>query len=113
RITTASALVTYDVSEKHSRALWLGAGPGYIRHAGQAFGDSGNPTSIAAVFGLGSTIPLGSAIRVELGASAFLYEYGGMFGLVGGPPSLNATGQFERRFQHDGVLHVGVAWNGR
>jgi hypothetical protein len=110
-ITMASLLVTYDVAPSNARSLWIAAGPGFVHHGGEAFKRSGYPTSASVVLGLGSTLPLGNALRVTFGASAFLYEYSGILGLIGGFPGL--TGYYTHRFQPDAVLHASIAWNGK
>lgn len=112
-ITIASLLAVYDVSPSRPRSLWIAAGPGFVHHGGAAFERSGYPTSPSAVFGVGSTLPIGNALRFSFGASAFLYEYSGILGAIGGPPGINATGYYTHRFQPDAVLHASLAWNGR
>src|SRR5262245_37173329 len=113
QITMASLLATYDVAPTHPRSLWIAAGPGLVHHGGEAFERSGHPTNASFVLGLGSTLPLGNALRFTVGASAFLYEYSGILGNIGGPPGVNSTGYYTHRFQPDALLHASIAWTGK
>lgn len=110
-VTMGSLLAIYDVAPDHPRSLWIAAGPGFVHHGGEAFARSGDPTSASAVLGLGSTLPLGNALRLTFGASGFLYVYSGILGMIGGPPGVNATGYYTHRFQPDALLHASIAWN--
>ena len=116
QVSTVNLLATWDVSPDQTRALWFGAGPGVIHHGGDAFRSSGNPTNAAGVLAVGAFLPLTNALGLTAGASALLYEYGGIFGPIGGPPRLDgsvATGSFARRFQRDIVIYGVLEWRSR
>jgi hypothetical protein len=113
-VVISSLLATFDLSPQRNRAVWLGVGPGLVHHGGDAFASSGSPTETASVVGLGTQIPLGHAWSFGLSAIEHIYEYHGIFGDVGGIPSLNNSGplpHFERRAQHDVALSATIAWS--
>lgn len=113
-VTFASALAAYDISPERLRTVWLAAGPGVIHHGGAAFARSGNPTNMAAVLAIGSNIPVSHSVGLTLGATGYVYRYGGIFGLIGGPPrpGVVTTGYYARRSQHDIVFSGALTYIG-
>jgi hypothetical protein len=111
----SSFLAAVDLSPQRDRAVWLGVGPGFVHHGGDAFAPSNSPTETAAVLGLGTQLPLGNVLSLGLSAAAHVYEYRGIFGDVGGPPRFDSSSgpspHFARRAQHDVVLGATITWS--
>ena len=113
QITMASVLATYDISPERLHTVWLAAGPGVIHHGGDAFARSGHPTNAAGVLAIGSSLQLAKTVGLTLGASAFLYDYSGIFGAIGGPPAVDGSvsnGYLARHSQKDLIVYGAFAW---
>ena len=105
QLATAQAL--YNLLPAQSRGrLWLGAGLGAVRHAGNAYADFDKPVDLAGVVGLGVSLPIMQHLSATAGATGAFYFYNlampAMFALN--------PGSMERGRQADVLYHVGLAW---
>jgi len=107
RVTTGAAQLLYDFLPKSqgSRA-WLSAGPGIVRHGGDAYAGVGSQTDLAGAAGLGGSVPITGALSATAGVTALVYSYD-----VAMPADLRANGEsLQKGFQSDVLLSVGVTW---
>lgn len=110
--TPASVLIVstrllYDVSSTpRIYRAWLGAGPGLVRHGGDAYTPFGSPVEVAAALGAGASVRLIAGLRASAGVRMLLYPfnvsvpYGSGF----------EPGSLEHGFQTDMLLQVGAVW---
>lgn len=104
QVIAAAVQAEYDVSPAPEKyRLWFGAGPGLVRHGGDAYERYGSPTDIAGVVGIGLTIPIAAHLRFAVGATTLLYS---LDVKEGGANPLS----LEHGFQTDALVHVGVRW---
>jgi hypothetical protein len=105
-IMVGSAQVLYDVLPDRAHRLWISAGPGVVRHGGDAYSSFGSPTQLAAAVGIGSTVTLFRHLQATAGLSALFYSF-----------DLPALGLDPRSLeggpQQDLLVHVGIAWSSR
>ena len=107
RVTTGTAQLLYDFlpTSAGSRA-WLSAGPGVVRHGGEAYAGVGSQTDLAGAAGLGGSISISRAVRAAAGVTALFYSYD-----VAMPADLRAAGEsLQKGFQSDVLVSVGVTW---
>jgi len=100
-VLTSSVQVLVALSHPSQRIqLWLSAGPGLVRHGGEAYARYGSPVQLATTLGFGSAIPIGSHLSVNLGATTFLYNI----------DVADSTGtSLEHGFQVDPLFHLGLS----
>jgi hypothetical protein len=102
---TAQALLNLATEPKLYR-LWVSAGPGFVRHGGSSYAQFGSPSNLAAVFGVGFSVPIGAGLSATAGATAEFYQLN-----IPMPPGLQGNpGSLESGFQKDGLVHVGLTW---
>ena len=70
---TAQVLYNFTSSKAYHR-IWLSAGLGVVRHGGPAYQPYGSPTSLAGVFGVGSTFPLAHRLNFTAGLTTMVYN---------------------------------------
>jgi len=107
RVLVLTAQAQYDVSPAPQRfRLWVGAGPGLVRHGGDAYAPYGTPVSLAGALGAAADVPLGARVRAAAGVDALLYAFD-----VAMPPALRGNpGSLQHGFRHDALVHVGLRW---
>ena len=104
QVLTASVQAEYDVSPRPTKyQLWLSAGPGLVRHGGDAYERYGSPTDVAGVLGMDFTFPIASHLRFAVGATTLLYS-------IDVKERSESPVSLERGFQTDALVHVGVRW---
>lgn len=107
RVLTFTVQGLLDLSPASERyRLWLGAGPGLVRHEGDAYAPYGSPTDLAGTVGAGVNLPIFSDLSVTAGASALFYMLD-----VPMPLMLQENpGSLERGFQTDLLFRLGLSW---
>jgi hypothetical protein len=112
QVLIVTAQAQYDLSPSPERyRIWVSAGPGLIRHGGDAYAIAGvgSPITVGAALGMGLNIPIASRLSATVGAETLLYHLDIKF-----PPELRGNpGSLESGFQSDLLLHVGLAWRWR
>jgi hypothetical protein len=75
RVFTGSAQVLLRLTPAAGPVrLWLGAGAGVVSYGGDAFASYQGGTEPAGVVGVGSTVPIGPSVDLNLGVSTLLYS---------------------------------------
>ena len=107
RVTEGAAQVLIGVvSRPGAYRVWLSAGPGFVRHSGEAFEEAGSQLDVAGVVGVGGSIPLSSAISATAGFTASFYSYD-----VAMPSDLQENGEsLQKGSQQDELFHIGLNW---
>jgi hypothetical protein len=107
RVFTAEALGLWNLLPLSERSrFWLSAGPGLVRHGGDAYADFGSPVDAAGVMGVGAAIRLVGRLRATGEASVLLYSFD-----LAMPPDLRLNpGSLQRGFQRDAQLQIGLGW---
>lgn len=107
RVVAATLLGQYEVSPTPERyRLWLSAGPGVVRHGGDAYSRYGSPTSMAGAFGAGLRLPMPMHFQLAADATTLLYPFD-----VQMPAFLQSNpGSLEHGRQVDALVHLGVRW---
>lgn len=107
RILAGSAQLCYALLvDPRGNRIWVSAGPGVIRHGGDAYAAVGAQTDLAGALGLGGRVPLGGAFALTAGVSALFYAYD-----VAMPAALRLNGDsLQKGTQRDVLFHVGVDW---
>jgi len=101
RVLTSSVQALFPLSHPSQRIqLWLSAGPGLVRHGGEAYARYGSPVQLATTLGFGSAIPMGSHLSLNLGATTFLYNV---------DVADSAGTSLEHGFQVDPLFHLGLS----
>jgi hypothetical protein len=97
----------YDVSPAPERLhLWLGVGPGLIRHGGDAYAKYGSPVSMGGALGVGIAVPIRFHLQLAAGATMLRYPFD-----VKMPPELQGNpGSLQHGVQTDALIHLGVRW---
>jgi hypothetical protein len=112
QVVIVTAQAQYDLSPKPGNyRMWVSAGPGLVRHGGDAYANigAGSPANAAAALGVGLDIPIVSRLRGTVGAETLFYQMD-----VPMPPESRLNpGSLERGFQIDALVHVGLAWGWR
>jgi|SRR5882762_719929 len=100
-VLTSSVQALFALSHSSQRIqLWLSAGPGLVRHGGEAYARYGSPVQLATTLGFGSAIAMGSHLGVNLGATTFLYNI---------DVADSAGTSLEHGFQVDPLFHLGLS----
>ena len=109
RVVAASLLGQYEVSPTlESYRLWLSAGPGVVRHGGDAYARYGSPTSIAGAFGVGLRLPLPMHFRFAADATTLVYPFDVEVPTIIMDWSNPYT--LQRGRQVDALVHLGLQW---
>jgi hypothetical protein len=112
QVLVVTAQGQYDLSPSPDRyRIWVSAGPGLVRHEGDAYSINGNKPAISlgGALGAGLNVPIVSRLSVTAGADLLLYPLD-----VKLPPALSHNpGSLESGFQRDALVHVGLAWSWR
>ena len=97
----------YDVSPSpENYRVWLSAGPGLIRHGGDAYARYGSPLSLGGAFGVGITLPIMSRLQIAADATTLLYPFD-----VKMPRDLQGNpGSLQHGAQTDALIHLGARW---
>ncbi len=97
----------YEVSPTpETYRVWLSAGPGLIRHGGDAYAPYGSPTSVSGALGVGISLPIGFHLQIAADATTLLYSFD-----VKMPPELQGNpGSLQHGTQADALVHVDVRW---
>ena len=100
RVQAIGLQVAYTVHPTPATRVWVGVGPGLVRHAGRAYAAYGSPTQAAGTVTVGTNFPLVGRLGADLGVTTFFYSF-------------DVSGRFsvsQRGFQTDPMLHVGLTW---
>ena len=97
----------YDVSPTPEKyRVWLSAGPGLVRHGGDAYAPHGSPVSVGSALGVGITLPITLRLRIAADATTLLYPFD-----VKMPPELQGNpGSLQHGVQTDALIRLGVRW---
>src|SRR5262245_23297049 len=96
----------YAVSSLPHAQLWVNAGPGLVRHGGNAYELHGSPTSFAGAIGTTLVVPVAPHLQFTANATVLLYVLD-----VPMPPNLRLNpGRLEHGPQRDALLHAGLSW---
>ena len=102
RVFSASAQLLVRLSPSAAPArVWLGAGPGLVRHGGEAYAPYGHPTRMAAVVSVGAALPVARRLDLQAGLTTLAYRFS--------LRDRNGT-QLEHGGQIDALLQGGVSW---
>lgn len=104
-LATAQARYVVSCSPEGPR-VWLGAGPGIVRHGGDAYAPYDSPTHLAATVSLGSRVAVTSHLHATVGVDRLFYT----FDLPLPPPLQENPGRLGHGFRSDALLHVGLSW---
>ncbi|MGH7615967.1 MAG: hypothetical protein ACREPM_01930 [Gemmatimonadaceae bacterium] len=91
-------------SSANGHRFWVGAGPGVVRHTGNAYSPYGSPTDLAGAGSLGAEADLGRHLALSAGASALVYNFD-----LRNPPIL-VSGRMEHGRMTDAAVRVGLMW---
>jgi len=86
------------------RRLWIGGGPGVVRHAGNAYSPYGSPADLAGVASAGGETDVGRFLAISVGVSALAYN----FDLR--TPSFIVNARMEHGRMIDAAVRVGLMW---
>jgi hypothetical protein len=106
QVVIATALGQLDLSrDPAGYHAWLGVGPAFVRHGGDAYAPHGSPTSVGGALGGGISYPLRGHLRIEANATAVFYSFD-----VPMPAQILAPGSLEHGFQKDALVQLGLRW---
>lgn len=107
RVTTGIVQLLFDVLDRADGVrVWLSAGPGLVRHGGEAYDAVGSQADVAAAGGVGGSCPIAGSLRATAGLTALLYSYN-----VAMPAALRLNGEsLQKGSRRDALFHVGVNW---
>lgn len=107
RVLTVAIEALYDFSLAPGKyRAWVGAGPGLVRHSGDAYASFGSFTDLAGVVSAGASVRLLPHVAAVGQVGTALYNYD-----IPMPPSLAKNpGQLQSGFQEDLSLRFGLAW---
>jgi hypothetical protein len=110
QLVVATLQGQYDISpQPESFRLWVSAGPGLIRHGGDAYAPYGSPVSAAGAFGASLRLPIASRLQVTAGTTTLLY----LFDLKMPPELRGNPGSLQRGRQTDVLWQLGMRWGVR
>jgi hypothetical protein len=96
----------YAVSAMPHAQLWVNAGPGLVRHGGNAYELHGWPTSFAGAVGTTLVVPIAPHLQFTANGTVLVYVLD-----VPMTPQLRGNpGSLEHGVQKDALLHAGLAW---
>jgi hypothetical protein len=97
----------YDLSPAPEKyRVWLSAGPGLVRHGGDAYARYGSPVSVGGALGLGVAVPVASRVRIVADVTTLLYSLD-----VAMPPEWQANpGSLQHGSQRDALIQLGARW---
>ncbi|MGH7618558.1 MAG: hypothetical protein ACREPM_15165, partial [Gemmatimonadaceae bacterium] len=98
-VTVASAQLLFDVASDKAYRVWVGAGPGAVRHGGPAYTDFGSPVAAAIAASVGADVTLPAHLHAGAGVSALMYRLQ--------LPDSDLVGS---GMQQDLLLHLGLTW---
>jgi hypothetical protein len=98
---TAQVLVRKS-ADRHR--FWIGAGPGVVRHTGNAYSPYGSPADLAGAASVGAEADLGRHLALSAVANLFVYNFD-----LRNPPNL-VKDRMENGRMTDAAFHVGLTW---
>lgn len=110
QVLVATVQGQYDISLFPERYhLWLSAGPGFIRHGGDAYGQYGSPVSVGSALGVDLTVSIPVGLEIAAGATAVRYTFD-----LAMPPALRGNpGSLQHGDRMDRLIHLGIRWGRR
>lgn len=98
----------YDISLAAERyRVWVGAGPAFIRHGGDAYSPVGSPRSLGAALGVGVDTRIIRMLRMAAGVTAMAYTFN-----VTMPAEFKLNpGSLQHGNRVDALVYIGVRWS--
>jgi hypothetical protein len=107
RVETVVAQALVSLPPSLHEHLWMSAGLGAVRHAGESYATYGSPTEVAGALGVGASADVNEHVALTGGVTLLGYMLN-----VPMPAALRQTyaGSIERGRQVDATFRVGVEW---
>lgn len=100
-VTLLAAFVAFRVNSlERDNAFHVRVGVAQVAHGGEFFESLEDTRSLAGLFGIDATLPIGSHLRGGGGIEAYVYSL----------QLSSSSGQFEKRSLVDAVARVGISW---
>jgi hypothetical protein len=101
QMLTAQVLVRKS-ADRHR--FWIGAGPGVVRHTGNAYSPYGSPADLAGAASVGAEADLGRHLALSAVANALVYNFD-----LRTPPNL-VKDRMEHGRMTDAAFRIGLMW---